>query len=112
MESEKLRKCVDFGELRAGVLIRVMPCIWCNSQRGHRYLLEGWANVRSAANPEGGVTPVHGGWWRAPNACGTYHPVRGVVTSYAVDEGLIYIIETGVDKETTREAARELEGVR
>lgn len=109
-ESEKLRKCVDFEELRASMLIRVMPCGWCESDRGHRFLITSPAPVVIRALPGGYAGMVGPGWNHEPtHACGD-SPLA--VTAYTVASGRVYIIETGVDKETTRETTRELERVR
>lgn len=107
VSKEKLRKCERFEELRAGMLVVLRDCKW-GCPRPHRVLLIDYAHAVDTENPVDGITIGRG--WEALPAPSAPHASRSRfwVTERPVQEGRVYIVETGVDKETTRETAREL----
>lgn len=97
MEREKL--CTDFGELRAGALIRI-KCNWCTSS--HRgVLVNGWTGP--VIDSDGNV--AHGrGWELFPAAC---QGETFVICKAAVDNRRVYIIDTGAEDSTPMERTRK-----
>lgn len=107
---ERLKLVTDFGELRAGMIVVVGPCVVCNER--HRGMLteqnaDGWSDING--NVFAGGTPL----WRflpKPICSGSAH---AVFTKTAVDKSRVWRVEDGLeDSQQTPTTVSKRKGVR
>lgn len=96
MSDERLELVTDFASLRAGMIVVIRACGWCEGADHRGLLVRPWG-PHVSNSPTRGPERVDAAWEVAPRPVGGGHTLPLIVSARAVEMRRVFRVVDGLD---------------